>query len=597
MPIAEFCALPALPDVEDKLIDGQNRLAAAEQLESVLAAKLLPLLSLPALDEQRIQDLLAAEMAAMAATAEERVKEHFAQLSEGGESWIQKGVRHLSPSSNRCPFCGQDLTSSTLISHYSAYFNDEYSRHKQEVTDTIARVREVHSQGAQADFEKAVGQLRIGMTYWEKFIALPEIGLDTESIRKDWMSAIDAVVELLEVKQRAPLEPMVFPGEAQAAILAFAQRLNAVVQTDATLESINAKILEFKEPTRQASLEDLKTEVSRLEATRNRHSPGTSPLCQDYLNEQAAKALTERLRSAAREELDEHRQQSFPAIQDAVNRCLPRFNAGFSISDLVARNISSGTSSTYNFVIEDTPVPVTASSDVAVGPTFENTLSAGDRNTLALAFFFSSLYQDSEIAGHIVVIDDPISSLDDHRTTATAHEIRLLTQQAGQVIVLSHSKSFLCQIWEQVPKANCVTLQIRREGEASTLMEWDAKEDAQTDHDRSHKALIDFLESGEGIEREIARDIRPHLEGYLRVTCPTEFSAGQSLGSGFIKQCRNRIAQANPILSKNKLGELEAILGYASKFHHDPKNPSQVHSINRTELLSYVKRTLNFVKP
>jgi wobble nucleotide-excising tRNase len=50
--------------------------------------------------------------------------------------------------------------------------------------------------------------------------------------------------------------------------------------------------------------------------------------------------------------------------------------------------------------------------NVAVGladsngePCFRNTLSAGDRNTLALAFFFASLYQDPQIAQKTVVID------------------------------------------------------------------------------------------------------------------------------------------------------------------------------------------------
>jgi wobble nucleotide-excising tRNase len=48
----------------------------------------------------------------------------------------------------------------------------------------------------------------------------------------------------------------------------------------------------------------------------------------------------------------------------------------------------------------------------AIGPSFRNTLSAGDRNALALAFFFASLERDPQRAQKIVVIDDPISSLD-----------------------------------------------------------------------------------------------------------------------------------------------------------------------------------------
>jgi wobble nucleotide-excising tRNase len=97
-------------------------------------------------------------------------------------------------------------------------------------------------------------------------------------------------------------------------------------------------------------------------------------------------------------------------------------------------------------VINSINVPVTADS----GPgrhAFGNTLSSGDRNTLALAFFFACLDQDPSLAGRVVVIDDPVSSLDDNRSLTTVQEIRRLLPRVAQVIILSHSKSFLCQTW------------------------------------------------------------------------------------------------------------------------------------------------------
>jgi wobble nucleotide-excising tRNase len=52
-------------------------------------------------------------------------------------------------------------------------------------------------------------------------------------------------------------------------------------------------------------------------------------------------------------------------------------------------------------------------------PCFKNTLSAGDRSALALAFFIARLYQDPKIGDKIVVIDDPITSQDMFRATCT----------------------------------------------------------------------------------------------------------------------------------------------------------------------------------
>jgi hypothetical protein len=53
------------------------------------------------------------------------------------------------------------------------------------------------------------------------------------------------------------------------------------------------------------------------------------------------------------------------------------------------------------------------------------TLGVGDRNTLALAFFFSSLTQDRRT----IVIDDPMTSLDEHRSLNTAGVMRALLRR------------------------------------------------------------------------------------------------------------------------------------------------------------------------
>ena len=84
----------------------------------------------------------------------------------------------------------------------------------------------------------------------------------------------------------------------------------------------------------------------------------------------------------------------------------------------------------------------------ASGPSFRNTLSAGDRNTLALAFFFASLDQDPNLAQKIVAIDDPMTSLDEHRSLTTVQELRAMQDRVSQLLGFSHSKPFLCALWD-----------------------------------------------------------------------------------------------------------------------------------------------------
>ncbi|MEH2549234.1 hypothetical protein V1283_005879 [Bradyrhizobium sp. AZCC 2262] len=103
-----------------------------------------------------------------------------------------------------------------------------------------------------------------------------------------------------------------------------------------------------------------------------------------------------------------------------------RNHVALSVAQRNAGRISSvnsrgGSSCTYNVIIDSIAVPLTGNPGE---PAFKNTLGAGDRNTLALAFFFASLDRDAHLAQKIVVIDDPMTSLDESRSLTTVQELR-----------------------------------------------------------------------------------------------------------------------------------------------------------------------------
>ena len=103
-------------------------------------------------------------------------------------------------------------------------------------------------------------------------------------------------------------------------------------------------------------------------------------------------------------------------------------------------NTRAGSACSYSVLINT--VSVLLASGNSPGPSFRNTLSAGDRNTLALASFFASLDRDPQRAQKIVVIDDPITSLDEHRSLITIQETRLLVAMVDQVYASSLSGCF-----------------------------------------------------------------------------------------------------------------------------------------------------------
>ena len=228
------------------------------------------------------------------------------------------------------------------------------------------------------------------------------------------------------------------------------------------------------------------------------------------------------------------------------------------------------------------------------GPSFRNTLSSGDRNTLALAFFFASLEQDPDLANTIVVIDDPMTSLDEHRTLRTREEILAMAARVQQVIVLSHSKPFLCNLWEQADRNASTALRINRVGDGSEIAVWDVRNDSISEHDKRHELVRAYLQVGNpNKEREVAQALRPILEAFMRVAYPEHFPPGTLLGR-FLRLCDQRVGENNEILSAGDIAELRGLLRYANRFHHDTNPAWQTAAINDAELTDFAERTLLF---
>jgi wobble nucleotide-excising tRNase len=264
------------------------------------------------------------------------------------------------------------------------------------------------------------------------------------------------------------------------------------------LQKVNEQIAIVKEKAAAANVATLTADLALLRATKLRYQPEIATLCDDYIAEQAAKAETEKLRDRARADLDEYRTAIFPEYEVAINSYLQRFNAGFRLTHVTSVNTRGGSAVSYNVLINAVPVPLASGNTPS--PSFRNTLSAGDRNALALAFFFASLDRDPNRAQKIVVIDDPINSLDEHRALTTVQEMRRLVPSVNQVILLSHSKPFLCSVWEGADKTSRTAIKIDRGGAGSTLSEWDVNDDCITEHDRNIKLVRDYLRTSNAAE-------------------------------------------------------------------------------------------------
>ena len=595
----DFCTLDRIPDIDNKLEATEQALRAARDQDAVRTMNQFDTINVPSFDIEGIRQILSTSLPDLDQTAAGQVLAHIEALGEGGESWIAEGVTaRLDSSDEICPFCGQSVDGLELINHYRAYFSQSYEQLKSDVTNLLRQITGTHSEGSQVAFVRAVGTAIQSRQFWANYCDIPPIELDAEGISQDWNAAYEAVTLLLREKQAAPLERIEISEEVTDILSAFDAHLLAIDALNETLTLANDAIRVVKEQSETADPEEISAELTRLNATKARFSAEIAPLCDDYLAEKQAKSLTEAARDDARSTLENYRTNVFPTLQSGVNGYLQDFNAGFRIDSLVPTNIGGGSGSTctYNVVINSENIAVRSANSPQGEPSFRNSLSAGDRNTLALALFFSSLDGNPNLANMTTVIDDPMSSLDEHRSLATIQAVRSLCERAGQVIVLSHNKGFLCDIWDGINRQDCRSLEIGQNGEESTIRSWDVSQDAVTEHDQRHKLLQEYATNQTGDRRVVAAAIRPHLERFLRVACAGNYPPGKLLGQ-FIRECRDKIGRSDEILDVRTTQELRDILDYGNTFHHDTNPAWQTTQINATELLGFVKRTLAFVGP
>jgi len=595
-----FCTLPQQANIDEAIRAAEQRLAALQQAGAVRSTPEFSSLVLPAVDSAALVSLLGCTVGDLDATAAAAVKSHFSALGDGAEGWIATGINYVAGGVNaaqnaNCPFCRQTLDGSAMFARYLAYFGEEYTRLQADLSATQTGIENALRGDALAGFERQVKAAEDRQRFWSAFCTVPTVGLDTTAIASAWQNVRDRLLAALRTKRADPLVAVSLDTDAQAALTAYSTLAAQVAVSSRAILAANENIQRVKEATQAGNTQAAENDAKRLKATKARHTPDNARLCDAYLAAQRAKAQAEQEKTTAQGALNAHRHTVFPAYQTAINSYLVRFNAGFSIGQVRPQNTQGRPSCTYQLVVNTHLVPV-ASGNVAAGMhSFKNTMSAGDRNTLALAFFLATLDQDAHRANRIVVMDDPVSSLDEHRCIATIQEVRGLVGSVVQVIVLSHTKSFLARIWQHTDQANTASLTVTRDGEGSALTAWNMTDVSMTNYDKCHARLREYVAANTGNAREVAQSIRPVLEGYLRVSCPEHFPQHTLLGP-FRDAARRRAAAGARIIDPVKLTELDNLNVYCNKFHHTTNPAWDTEHINDAELAGFVRRALDFVK-
>lgn len=591
--VDQFCALSIDPDSESKLGEAIKKLEVQKKSDSVTRASGFEPFEPRSIEFERIASTLIKTLHGIEEDALKAVHDHVRRLGGQGESWVAHGVARIQ-ADQACPFCKQSLDGIDLINHYRAYFGDGYKSLVKQIDDLRLYVDEIMGENAYMLFIKTYNAQKEKKEFWSQFIQIEENEVDVDQVTKKWKEFRGEIVRVLEQKKSNPLADIDGEVELKTAKSEYEEVVAQVKGVSDAWQECNEEIGRLKEAASAGSLEASENDVLQLKAICKRGSDDLVEICSSYNDLKRRKGNLEAQKAEAREQLDEYRAEIFPKYQETINEYLRNFNAGFRLEGVEATNPRGVASTTYQLRINGVSVPLAQREPTEQA--FKNTLSAGDRNALALAFFFASLDHEVGISDLIIVIDDPVSSLDDGRMLSTAQQIRELSEKANQVILLSHSKKVLCSVWGHAAKSDSAALSVVTAGNHSIVERWDVVAESVTEYDRNHALIRKYVAGQERDVRKVAQCIRRLLEGYLRVAFTEHFPPGGLIGP-FVRKVRDLASSGNQVASVAMVDELNRINEYANKFHHDtdPNWGASLSSINETELRGYSEKALKFV--
>lgn len=593
--VDDFLALEPCASIDDLICENRDALKRALNAAQIQKRSRLAPLPIPPIDTTKIQDVMSRSIDDLTSDALQPVTKHLTDLWQGGESWLIQGWEK-SQRKDICPYCGQDLANSPLVELFKHYFGKAYQDAKKEIVCVLDDFESANDESSRRGLVKVANDNVRLFREWER----DGLGLtaptefDAESVVATWQEFADGVIRALKKKVDAPLDKAEFDQMALVAMGQFSKSMGSIEAENEYILTVNAEIENIQVESKQADVEKLKQKAKELQHKKLRGGPEISKLCSDYETAQKAEEIAVAKRDTCRKEMSEHSTRSFQSYGDAINAHLDDFNVGFQIREF--RGVSPGGTVTSEFVIaingEDVEVKSARSS--AELASFSNTLSGGDRTALALAFFFASLDQRRDLCETVVVIDDPLSSLDAGRRRDTISAVRHYAAKVAQLVVLSHDRGFLCEFNRRAGnRKNVVGITVNYDGKASTIDDWDLEEACWREELARGIRMQRFLDGEEPASRSLYQDIRHHIENYLSLAFPAEYVASSSVG-GFLSNHErdDGLFREKPLLPNKRLKRLRDLHEYSNDELHWNIVPESALA----ELRSYVSRTLEFCR-
>lgn len=332
--------------------------------------------------------------------------------------WTRYGLAlHKKRQSNICLFCQQSIPQAR-IADLEAHFSAEYERSMAKLDQKIQELEEI---ARHANELKLPARFELYDDLAEDYENAKKELLDTLESLRQWL---EKLIEALRTKRQKPFEPLYLGIDPPAIDVDVVDRLNAVIrQHNKASDDFDNRIQKARDRLAQAMIADSLPRFQELESCSDKAAKAIGTIQEEL---ERLKAKIDRLER----EIIDHRQPAEELNED-LHKYLGHKELRLEFKDT-------------GYLISRNGEPV-------------STLSEGETTAIALLYFLKSLRDRRfNLANGVVVLDDPISSLDANALYLAFGFIRERVEGAGQVFILTHNFTFFRQIrnWFQYLKGD-----------------------------------------------------------------------------------------------------------------------------------------------
>lgn len=585
--------------IAQRIQDANNQLDVEKRHRQIVDAirqrKLLQIANLPVMP-LGLSEVLAKALADVALKAWMLIQEHLKQHSRDlSVEWVGQGRK--AQIGTNCPYCGQEMEGLEIFRVYRAFFSGEFQIHRSAQQDVLNKVKERFGPEARQRLQQVLTSHVVEREWWRDAggysFNLPTCP-SADAILASMEAVEAAIVGAVQRKVAEPTLSTTLTDAEQTAVNVWTQISTTLTAYMDGLASTNKAISERQRTAGTVDVTAIERRIGQLNAQKRRHETDVIDAYSKFDEATTAKAAREREKAAANAAL---RQQSAMVMReygDCINAFLSKFRADFRIVDAAVSFFGGPPSGDLAIEILGTRVSTTPEDARNPSkPSLANTLSGGDRSALGLAFFLAVVERDANLGSSIVVFDDPFHRQDRSRRRRTVECIHQAANRSKQCFVLSHDLDFAREA-ARIVGAHARTFSMDPMANHTILKPDDLPPLAGDAYRQDYLKLSAYVRDPAQYatqRKEVARCIRPTLEGYLRIKFPEAWTEKDWLGD-MIAKIRASQPDDNLRLASHLVDELTELNEYSKRFSHSEVDGGDAADVDPQELMSYVKQTL-----